>query len=129
MAGVIILLLIVASMVWVGYDAKKRDWTYKKHGSKTAAGQIIGVVLFWIIFFPVYLVQRRKAPLLVRACPARPSIGSPSQAATPITSTVAEQSARFKTCPDCAETVLADAGVCKHCHYRFDDATTSGEVA
>src|SRR5438874_11620005 len=64
-AGLIFLLLIVASMVWVGYDAKKRDWSYKKHGSKTAAGQIIGVVLFWIIFFPVYLVQRRKAPLLV----------------------------------------------------------------
>ena len=42
MAGLIFLLLIVASMVWVGYDAKKRDWSYKKHGSKTAAGQIIG---------------------------------------------------------------------------------------
>jgi Uncharacterised protein family UPF0547 len=25
-----------------------------------------------------------------------------------------------KTCPDCAETVLAAARVCKHCGYRFD---------
>ena len=24
-----------------------------------------------------------------------------------------------KKCPDCAETVLADANVCKHCGYRF----------
>jgi len=24
-----------------------------------------------------------------------------------------------KTCPDCAETVLAAARVCKHCGYRF----------
>ena len=27
--------------------------------------------------------------------------------------------ARTKKCPDCAETVLADANVCKHCGYRF----------
>jgi hypothetical protein len=25
----------------------------------------------------------------------------------------------LKQCPDCAETVLADARVCKHCGYRF----------
>jgi ribosomal protein L37AE/L43A len=24
-----------------------------------------------------------------------------------------------KKCPDCAETILADANVCKHCGYRF----------
>jgi hypothetical protein len=26
----------------------------------------------------------------------------------------------MKTCPECAEQVLAAAVVCKHCHYRFD---------
>jgi hypothetical protein len=25
-----------------------------------------------------------------------------------------------KRCPDCAETVLAEATVCKHCGHRFD---------
>ncbi len=30
-----------------------------------------------------------------------------------------------KVCPDCAETVLADARVCKHCGYRFAPATSS----
>jgi hypothetical protein len=25
-----------------------------------------------------------------------------------------------KVCPDCAETVLHSARVCKHCHFRFD---------
>ncbi len=25
-----------------------------------------------------------------------------------------------KTCPDCAETILVNAKVCKHCGYRFD---------
>ena len=32
-------------------------------------------------------------------------------------------SAATKTCPDCAETVLAAANVCKHCGYRFDQET------
>ncbi|MEY8013784.1 zinc ribbon domain-containing protein [Mycobacterium servetii] len=30
--------------------------------------------------------------------------------------------AKTKKCPDCAETVLADARVCKHCGYRFAPA-------
>jgi hypothetical protein len=30
-----------------------------------------------------------------------------------------------KKCPDCAETVLADARVCKHCGYRFAPAASS----
>ncbi|HEV3321448.1 MAG TPA: zinc ribbon domain-containing protein [Solirubrobacteraceae bacterium] len=30
-----------------------------------------------------------------------------------------EEERRFKVCPDCAEKVLADTQVCKHCQYRF----------
>jgi hypothetical protein len=33
--------------------------------------------------------------------------------------------ATTKKCPDCAETVLADARVCKHCGYRFAPAASS----
>jgi ribosomal protein S27E len=33
-------------------------------------------------------------------------------------------SAMKKKCPDCAERVLADAQVCKHCGYRFGKADT-----
>jgi predicted amidophosphoribosyltransferase len=29
---------------------------------------------------------------------------------------------RTKTCPDCAETVNAEAKVCRFCGYRFDQA-------
>ena len=29
-----------------------------------------------------------------------------------------------KVCPDCAETVLHSARVCKHCRFRFADAPT-----
>jgi hypothetical protein len=40
---------------------------------------------------------------------------------------------RTKQCPDCAETILADASVCKHCGYRFDgqpaaQGTVQGQV-
>ena len=28
-----------------------------------------------------------------------------------------------KKCPDCAETILTDAKVCKHCGYRFSQNT------
>lgn len=28
---------------------------------------------------------------------------------------------RTKRCPDCAEAIMAEAKVCKHCGYRFDD--------
>jgi ribosomal protein L37AE/L43A len=34
-----------------------------------------------------------------------------------------------KRCPDCAETVLAAAKVCKHCGYRFAPASTEYELA
>lgn len=33
----------------------------------------------------------------------------------------AEDVRRTKKCPDCAETVQADARVCKHCGFRFDE--------
>jgi hypothetical protein len=34
-----------------------------------------------------------------------------------------------KKCPDCAETVLADAKVCKHCAYRFAPAAVGNQEA
>lgn len=84
-------------------------------------GHVIGVVLFWIIFFPLYLVQRRKAPLRKRV---------PGTPRTPIAATAAVPTEpQFKKCPDCAETVRADARVCKHCHYRFESDPVTAEDA
>jgi ribosomal protein L32 len=37
----------------------------------------------------------------------------------------ARAQAATKKCPDCAETVLAEARVCKHCGYRFAPAASS----
>ncbi|PIB79644.1 zinc ribbon domain-containing protein [Mycobacterium celatum] len=36
-----------------------------------------------------------------------------------------EEAATTKKCPDCAETILVDAKVCKHCGYRFAAAAAS----
>jgi len=33
-----------------------------------------------------------------------------------------------KQCPDCAETILADARVCKHCGYRFDGTGSTRQI-
>lgn len=44
--------------------------------------------------------------------------------------TVAGPTARqapTKKCPDCAETILADAKVCKHCGYRFDTSAPAAQ--
>jgi hypothetical protein len=113
MAGLVIFLLILATWVWVALDANKRDWSQTKQGPETTVGWIISVVFLWIIFFPLYVIRRREAPLLSEAS-VTGSVPSTAAAAQP----------RFKTCPDCAETVLADARVCKHGHYRFDQDPT-----
>jgi hypothetical protein len=43
----------------------------------------------------------------------------PADASGPPASAKVPTDAKKKKCPDCAETVLADAKVCKHCGYRF----------
>lgn len=34
-----------------------------------------------------------------------------------------------KKCPDCAEEVLADARICKHCRHQFSDGITASRTA
>jgi hypothetical protein len=53
---------------------------------------------------------------------AGPEVGHPDQAPAPRPGPlqlVDEAEPSTKLCPDCAETVLASARVCKHCQFRF----------
>lgn len=62
MVGVLLVAVYVVTTVWVGFDARKRDWTATR-GPKTVAGHVIGVAILWVVFFPIYLIARRRAPL------------------------------------------------------------------
>ena len=58
----IILLLIVGTTVWVGFDASQRDWSHNGFANRPWKW-VVGSLLFWIVVFPLYLVQRGKAEL------------------------------------------------------------------
>jgi hypothetical protein len=54
-------LLILASTAWVAYDANQRDWS--EHGFANATWKwVVGSLILWIVVFPLYLVQRGRAP-------------------------------------------------------------------
>jgi hypothetical protein len=58
----LLLLFVVASTIWVYFDAKGRDWS----GDNVATSPFTwaaGTLLLWIVIFPVYLAKRgRRAP-------------------------------------------------------------------
>jgi hypothetical protein len=54
----ILLLVVIASTVWVGVDANKRTWNGPGPWSWA-----LGCLLLWIVVFPLYLWRRRSAPL------------------------------------------------------------------
>jgi hypothetical protein len=94
--GLLILLVVVGTTIWVGVDASKRDW---RGGSGTATW-VIGCILLWIVVFPMYLVKRGGAPL--KGAPAGPTVLSPPDAA-------------YRECPHCKEPMRRDAEYCPHC--------------
>jgi hypothetical protein len=57
----LIVLAIVATTIWVGVDASGRDWSGDRFANSPTKW-IIGMLLLWIIVFPVYLARRGRAP-------------------------------------------------------------------
>jgi hypothetical protein len=59
--GVVILIVVVASTVWVGIDASGRDFSMARGaGPRTTPGWVAGSALQWIVFFPWYLAVRSR---------------------------------------------------------------------
>jgi hypothetical protein len=52
----------LAIVVWVGLDARQRDWTGNRIGNKTWHW-VVGALFVWIIVIPLYLYQRTRVPL------------------------------------------------------------------
>jgi hypothetical protein len=63
--GALFLLTMLVTTVWVGIDASQRDWTNNSF-ARSAIVWVFGVVVMWLIVFPVYLVARNKAPRRAR---------------------------------------------------------------
>ena len=53
---------LLGSIVWIGFDAHKRDFSDSRFASKTWQW-VVGAIFLWIIVFPVYLFKRGNAPL------------------------------------------------------------------
>lgn len=57
-----LLVLILVTTIWVAFDASHRDWRNHRFANATWKW-IIGMLLLWIVAFPVYLVQRGRVPV------------------------------------------------------------------
>jgi cytochrome c oxidase assembly factor CtaG len=59
---VVVLLLILATTIWVAVDAHGRDWRGHRFADTTWKW-VLGCVLLWIVAFPVYLIHRGRVPV------------------------------------------------------------------
>jgi hypothetical protein len=57
----VVLLVVLATTIWVGVDASARDFSRSSFARSTALW-VIGCLALWIVVFPIYLVQRGKVP-------------------------------------------------------------------
>ena len=61
MAAIAMLLVVIATSLSVGHDARDREWSQDGF-IRSPAGWLIGCLLFWIGVFPLYLLTRHKTP-------------------------------------------------------------------
>jgi hypothetical protein len=98
------------------------------HGDMMGAGVMMVVMILGYVL-PTIIAGSRNIPnagavaviniLLGWTCLGWIVALAMSVGGTPPTAPVAWPQPATKRCPDCAETVLAEARVCKHCGYRF----------
>ena len=74
-------------------------------GRSFATWYVFGLLL-WIVALIASLIIKDNRETAAASLPLVGSSGAPPPAAV-------------KRCPECAEVVLADARVCKHCRHRF----------
>jgi hypothetical protein len=55
-----VFLIVVATSVWVGFDARSRDWSGNAFADRPWKW-VAGSLLLWIVIFPMYLAKRGQA--------------------------------------------------------------------
>jgi hypothetical protein len=71
---VVLLLIVGGATVWVGVDASQRDISNAR-GARTTLGWVVGMLLLWPVFLPLYLVERNRASPKNGRPAARPPAG------------------------------------------------------
>jgi hypothetical protein len=69
---VVLFLIVVGTTVWVGVDASQRDFSNAR-GARTTLGWVVGMLLLWFVFLPLYLVERNRASPKKGRTVARPA--------------------------------------------------------
>jgi len=86
---VVILLAYFVTIVWVAVDSAQRDFSQSKYWRSTI-GWIISCIVLWIVYFPICLFARQKAPKRSRL-----SVQLPRQAIRPILLTAYKSSLSY----------------------------------
>jgi hypothetical protein len=58
----LVLLVILATTLWLRIDASRRDWTGSSF-ARSVGVWVFGSLAMWIVIFPLYLVMRARVPL------------------------------------------------------------------
>jgi hypothetical protein len=62
----------VATSVWVGFDARNRDFSDSKI-ARSPKAWVVGCLLLWLVCFPLYLMTRETRPKYTGMPPAPPT--------------------------------------------------------
>jgi hypothetical protein len=74
----VIILLVVGTSVWVGFDARARDWSDNSFADAPWKW-VVGSLLLWIVVFPLYLAKRGAAGgALTSPTPQQPVASTPT---------------------------------------------------
>ena len=103
-------LIPIGLSIWVGIDSGNiRKKFGKAPGNTSPAAWVIGTLLLWILFLPIYLYQRSKVYETATATGvAGYGTGYGVVAGGPIAT---------RECPYCKEQMRRDASVCPHCRH------------
>ena len=117
------LFIVIGTAIWVGSDARRRDWRNDRFATKTAYW-VLGSLLLWIIVFPIYLSHRAHVPLKNEG--SRKQRNPPSNAIASVgteeprtliasPSTAPSLVSVSRECPHCTKAMARDASTCPHC--------------